>query len=115
MTMQTSEPGKQNIIKMKKVGEKYSGWFRGARKGAYGFLYDFVTLKGDLITIAQTTDLMRKMALVPEGCWCEITLDHFEPTTKNSEMKVYQVSYDVDNKYKLEYKENGLREPGQEG
>ena len=109
MAKQTAEPQKSGIVNMQTVGETKKGWYLTCRKGQFGFLYDFITPKGEQFTLKGNTDLVRRMTLVPEKTWCEVTLDHTEPTSKGSDMKVFKVVFDDENFYTTS---SNQREPG---
>jgi len=121
MALQKSKPGLSEIINIKEENVWYKGWFLGARKGKFGFLYDFIGPKGNLFSLKGNSDIIRKLSIVPEKSWVELCLVGEEKQRSGNLMKIFDVNYDVDNKFNVEYSQedeplpDNLREPGQEG
>ncbi len=117
MAYKESVPDKSPIIKIKKVGEVYEGYYLRTRKGEFGIIYDFIEQSGVPYSIGSNADLIMKMAIVPEGSKVKIELTGTQDTGKGSPMKVYKVLYDENDNFHGRRKkvEEKVREPGMEG
>lgn len=121
MSLQKSEPGLSQIINIQVLNETHKGWFLTARKGKFGFLFDFINPKGKMFSIKGNSDLLTKMSIIPEKSWVEITLIGKETQRSGNEMKVFKVLYDKENNYNIQDDDyvppidSNPREPGQEG
>ena len=99
MALKKAEPEQSEIVNITVLNKKYSGYFLKCRKGVFGLLYDFITEDGHLFTVKGNTDIVAKFSIIPEGCYCEITLEKMEKSKAGFDMKIFLIEYDQDDNW----------------